>query len=214
MDPYFAMDGVSNSTLSYIKNYFTPNLFQMDKDIRDKAYAFGTLIDALITEPEKVNHFNRTVGRLDFNKQEFETALRMKDACLSDPFCAEILPLCEFQRVSVVEQFAIDHDGIEFSLKAKCKWDIFVEGFDLSGDIKSTSATTQQEFENAVNFFDYDRQRAWYMDLEHRSNDILIGISKVNYKVFKVPVKKGSNLYNSGRAKYQELAFKYWYLYS
>lgn len=83
----------------------------------------------------------------------------------------------------------------------------------MSADIKSTVCTTQKQFEECVKYFDYDRQRAWYMDIEGRCNDVLIGISKKNFKVFKVPVRKGSELYNSGRKKYEELAFKWWYLF-
>ena len=51
------------------------------------------------------------------------------------------------------------------------------------------------------------------MDLEGRSNDILIFISKKNYKIFKVPIKRDSELFRQGKAKYQELAFKWWYLF-
>ena len=51
------------------------------------------------------------------------------------------------------------------------------------------------------------------MDLENKSNFMFIGISKVNHKIFKVPVKRDGLIYNSGKAKYQELAFKYWYLF-
>jgi len=51
------------------------------------------------------------------------------------------------------------------------------------------------------------------MDLENRNNDILIFISKVNFKIFKVPVKRDSEIYREGKAKYQELAFKWWTLF-
>ena len=214
MDPYFGRREVSNSTLSTIKYYFQPPAFQMDPEVRDKAFAFGTLIDAMITEPEKVDYFKQTVGKLTFSLEDFDRAKRMKDAFYKDKFCSEIVSMCECQKVSIKHGFDINHEGIEFQLDVKCKWDLFVPGFDLSGDIKSTTAETQEQFMNALNHFDYDRQRAWYMDIENRSNDILIGISKVNFKIFKVPVKRDSELYRSGRAKYEELAFKYWALFS
>ncbi|HRH60722.1 MAG TPA: hypothetical protein PL045_09145, partial [Chitinophagaceae bacterium] len=100
------------------------------------------------------------------------------------------------------------------SLEAKCKWDLFREDIDLSGDIKSTACTSQKQVEEALRYFDYDRSRAWYMDLENRNNDILIFISKVNYKVFKVPIKRGDTIFKEGKEKYQRLAFRWWYLFS
>jgi hypothetical protein len=57
-------------------------------------------------------------------------------------------------------------------------------------------------------FCDYDRQRAWYMDIAGSDQDVLIWVSKVNYKVFKVPIRRGDELFNSGFKKYNELAFK------
>ena len=52
------------------------------------------------------------------------------------------------------------------------------------------------------------------MDIAGSNQDILIGISKVNNKVFKLPIKRGDDFYNSGKEKYLELAFKWWYLFS
>ncbi len=69
----------------------------------------------------------------------------------------------------------------------------------VNGDIKSTAAETQRQFEEAVRYFDYDRQRARYMDIAGSDRDVLIGISKKNFKVFKVPIARNSNLYNTGR---------------
>ena len=50
------------------------------------------------------------------------------------------------------------------------------------GDIKSTSATTQEQFESAVRQFDYDRQRFFYMNIAGSEKDVLIGISKEHQK--------------------------------
>jgi len=72
---------------------------------------------------------------------------------------------------------------------------------------------TQKQVEEAVRFFDYDSSRAYYLDIENRSNDMLIFISKVNYKVFLVPVKRGGQIYNEGKAKYSEMAFRWWTLF-
>ncbi len=181
----------------------------------EKAYAFGSLIDAMITEPERVDHFNLRLldNPYQFTREDFERSAEMKKAFNRDPFCQQMVKQCSFQHVSVKRDFAINYEGFDFSLPVRCKWDLFCKDIDLGGDIKSTTATTQKQCEEAVRHFDYDRSRAWYMDIEGRSNDILIFISKVNFKIFKVPIKRGSELYNQGRAKYEDLAFRWHYLF-
>lgn len=211
MDPYYGRPEVSNSDLSWLKKYWQPEKLVYDLE---KAYRFGTLIDCMITEPEKVNYFNHTCADYSYSKEEFTRAEEMKKAFYKDPLCANMARQACCQKVSVKDAFEIQLPGFSFTLPVRCKWDLFIEAYDLSGDIKSTTATTQKQFEEAVRHFDYDRQRAWYMDIEGRSNDILIGISKENFKVFKVPIKRGSELYKSGKEKYTELAFRWWYLFA
>jgi hypothetical protein len=211
-DTYYQRPEVSNSDLSWLKKYWLPENIKCDLE---KAYANGSLIDAMITEPWRVDYFKRRLQYDDyqFSEEEFATATEMKKVFNKDPFCQQIVKQCSFQHVSIKPAFKITYEGFDFALPARCKWDLFCPSIDLGGDIKSTTATTQKQAEEAVRYFEYDRSRAWYMDLESRSNDILIFISKVNYKIFKVPVKRDSELFKQGKAKYQELAFKYWYLF-
>lgn len=209
-EQYFIRPEVSNSDLSWLKSYWMPA--DQIADYTD-AYRFGNLIDAMITEPERVNFFLWTVDEVVYSKEEFERAERMKQSFYNDPLCRQLLRQAVMQKVSSRDEFPVEYNGFTFTLPVRCKWDLFCEAFDMSGDIKSTTATTQKQFEEAVSYFDYDRQRAWYMDIENRNNDIIIGISKVNYKVFKVPIKRGDSLYNSGKEKYQDLAFRWWYLF-
>jgi hypothetical protein len=209
---YRSFPAVSNSDLSWLQKFFMPEERFIDLE---KAYANGTLIDAMITEPEKVNYFKLTVDgeKYQYNSDEFEAAKQMKKAFYADAFCSAFVKQCKFQHISYKEKFDVTFDGFEFSLPAKCKWDLFRTDIDLSGDIKSTACTTQKQVEEALRYFEYDRSRAWYMDLENRNNDILIFISKVNFKIFKVPIKRGDSIYKEGKAKYQELSFKYWSLF-
>lgn len=216
-DPYYARPEVSNSDLSWMASLFESKEVRGDKEA---AYRFGTLLDCKITEPNKVNVYTRECNGWTYTPEEMELALEMKKAFYRDPFCAELAKHCSFQKITVVPRFEIALDGFKFSLPARCKWDLFVESFDMSGDIKSTVATTQKQFEEAVRFFEYDRQRAWYMDLETaitphrpRTKDVLIGISKKNLQVFKIFINRGDTWYRDGLASYQELAFKYWYLF-
>ncbi|MFA6058919.1 MAG: hypothetical protein WC756_12025 [Taibaiella sp.] len=204
---YRSFPAVSNSDLTSLQKYWEPEWLVIDKE---KAYKFGTLIDAIITEPHKVDYFRFQVEGVQYSKEDFEQAQEMCKVFYRDEFCNKMVAQCSFQKISYQEKFKIQYGRFEFTLPAKCKWDLFCENFDLSGDIKSTAATTQKQFEEACYHFDYYRSRAWYMDLENRTNDILIGISKKNNKVFKIPMKKGDKLYNLGREQYQDLAFRHW----
>lgn len=209
---YYNRPEVSNSDLSWLEKYWLPGDVIIDLD---KTYADGTLIDCMITEPHKVDYFKRRVVDYpyQFSTEDFERSQEMKKAFYRDPFCQQMVKQCVFQKISIRTDFKINYEGFEFSVDARAKWDLFCESFDLGGDIKSTACTTQKQCEEAVRYFNYDRSRAWYMDLENRSNDILIFISKVNYKIFKVPVKRDGQIYKDGKAKYQELAFRWYYLF-
>ncbi len=207
---YRSFPAVSNSDLTTLQKYWEPERIWIDKE---KAYRFGNLIDAIITEPEKVDYYALQVDGVQYTREEFEQANEMRKAFYKDAFCVSMQKQCSFQRISYQSQFKINRGGFEFALPAKCKWDLFCENIDLSGDIKSTAAATQKQFEDACHHFDYFRSRAWYMDLEGRSNDILIGISKKNNQIFKIPIKRGDKLYNLGKEQYQDLAFKYFTYY-
>lgn len=214
IDPYFLRPEISNSDLSKLKDLLYPSAEIGDKT---RAYAFGTLLDNLITEPNKVNLFNLTVENVDyrFSTEEFELAREMKKAYLKDSFCKKINENADFQSVEIRHDFKIDFNGFEFSLSAgvRCKWDLLVRSWKMGGDIKSTTAETQSQFEAACEHFDYFRSRAWYMDITGTDKDMLIGISKKNCKIFKIAINRGDKLYMKGKEQYQFLAFKYWSLF-
>ena len=63
-----------------------------------------------------------------------------------------------------------------------------------------------------VDFFDWDRSRAWYMDIAGSDRDFIYAISKKNGLVFKKHITRGDTVYTAGREKYEELAFQYWCL--
>lgn len=209
VDPYYSRSEVSNSELGWLDKYFQPQVFI---DLQN-AFRFGSLVDAMITEPAAVDYFKRTVAGLQISKDEFEKAIQIKNTFFADPFCKMLAAQCEMQKVSVKNDWVINYEGFEFKMDVRCKWDFFRADIDLCADLKTTASTTQKQFEQSILHYNYDRQAAFYMDIENKSNFIFIGISKVNQKIFKVPVKRGSELYNSGKAKYQESAFRYYYLF-
>ena len=68
-DTYYQRSEVSNSDLTALKNILHP--VPMSDEIRQRAFHFGTLVDALITEPERVNHYQRTVDDVVYSEEDF-----------------------------------------------------------------------------------------------------------------------------------------------
>lgn len=95
MDIYYSLPDVSNSDLSWLKQQLHP------RDMPDptNAYRFGSLIDAMITEPERVNYFNRTLDDIQFSVDEFRLAEDMKRAFWKDDFCRLIAEKADGQKV-------------------------------------------------------------------------------------------------------------------
>lgn len=209
MDPYYSRHEVSNSDLSSLFKY----LYGYDDTVPVEAYRFGNLIDYMITEPHRVDAYKLQAGDYSYSREEFRRAEQMRRSFLQDSFCREIIRGADTQKTMINPSFEIEFEGINFTLPVRCKWDIWRGDLGWGGDIKSTTAETQQQFEAACRHFDYDRQRAWYMDIAGSDQDILIGISKKNFKIFKLPIRRGDEFYQSGREKYGFLAFKWWVLF-
>jgi len=207
-DLYYNRKEVSNSDLSWLKKQLYPS-FMPDPT---EAYKFGNLLDAMLTESDRVDFLQRTCDTDHFTKEVFEQAMSMKRAFLRDPTAKQMIEGADTQKI-MSKRLNLNFQGIDFNLNARCKWDIWRDAINWGGDIKSTAATTQKGFEDAVRYFDYDRQRAWYMDIAGSKQDILIAISKVNFKVFKVYITRDSELYKSGQSKYNELAFRWWLMF-
>lgn len=211
-DPYYFRPEVSNSDLTQLAKYWMPDNLVYDIEA---AYRFGGFFDAMITESHKVNFFKRTFAGQVFNESEFKMAEKMKDSYWKDSFCSLLTKHSDMQKVSVRKDFPIQYGDIRFTLDVRLKWDLYAmkSPLKMTGDIKSTTAKTEKEFIAACHYFQYFRQRAWYMDIDEVDRDMLIGVSKVNYKVFKLPVVRGGEFHKIGQEQYQDLAFKWWYLF-
>lgn len=211
--PYYSRSEVSNSDLTQLKNLLHPRLQYGD---REEAFRFGSLVDALVTEPNRVNRYRFTVDDVQYSEDEFEHATQMLRALRSearrDAFLAKVLETADTQRCMFNKRQQFQYGGFSFSLDTRCKWDWFLTPYGFGGDLKTTFASTQKEFDEAVDFFDWDRSRAWYMDIARSDRDFIYGISKKNGCVFKKFITRGDEIYKRGREKYEELAFHYWCL--
>ena len=208
IDLYYSRPEASNSDLCSLREVLYGN---SKPGYKEKAYAFGNLIDHLITEADKVDLYQRTCQGITFSQDEINQALTMKRAYLKDPYCAQTHSMATFQKV-FVEEIELDYYGFKFKLWMRCKFDRWFEPMGFGDDIKSTACETEKQCREALYHFDYDQQRAVYMTLAKSSRDMLIFISKKNFKVFKVPITRDSEIFKSGMQKFTDIAFKYWML--
>lgn len=212
-DTYYSRSEVSNSDLTELKNILHPHLQYGDKET---AFRFGSLVDAIITEPSRVDYYQLTVDDEQYTDDEFHHAQEMQKAlrmeARKDAFLAKVLELADTQHFMVNKSQSFTYCDFPFALDTRCKWDWWMPFFGFGGDLKTTFAASQQQFDEAVDFFDWDRSRAWYMDIANSDKDFIYAISKKNCMVFKKFITRGDDVYNRGREKYEELAFQYWCL--
>lgn len=214
-DSYYLRTEVSNSDLTELKNYLYPRTQYGDKE---KAFKFGTLVDALITENERVHYSKRMVDDVTYSREDFELGLAMREAlrkeARKDEFLRAILSNSDTQKFMVNKSQRFLYGNFEYTLDTRCKWDWWLPDFGFGGDLKTTFAESQNQFNEAIDFFDWDRSRAWYMDIAGSQQDFIYAISKKNLKIFKAFIRRDDDTYKRGKEKYDELAFKWWMLFS
>lgn len=213
-DAYYSRPEVSNSDLTALKNLLHP--VPMPPGVREAAFRFGTLVDAVITEPARVNYYQLTVDGEQYTDDEFRHAREMyrslRMTARRDLFLAKVLAEAETQRFMVNPAQRFEYGGFPFTLDTRCKWDWWLSAYLFGGDLKTCTASTQKEFDDAVDYFDWDRSRAWYMDIAGSDKDFIYAISKKNCNVFRCMIRRNDAVYLRGRDKYLELAFQYWCL--
>lgn len=212
-DSYYNRPEVSNSDLTALKEQLHPRPQFGD---REATFRFGSLVDAILTESGRVDFYRHMVDDDVYSEDDFlharEMVRSLRTTALQDPLLAKVLDIAETQRFMVNHGQMFEYAGFPFSLDTRCKWDWWIPSWNAGGDLKTTFASTQKEFEDAIDFFDWDRSRAWYMDIAHSDKDFIYAISKRNCNVFRALINRGDNIYTRGRDKYEELAFNWWLL--
>ncbi|MCH5234507.1 MAG: hypothetical protein J1E16_04375 [Muribaculaceae bacterium] len=212
-DTYYQRSEVSNSDLTALKEVLYPRQQFGDKE---KAFRIGSIVDAMISEKQRVDFLNMTIDGQPIDPEEFlfcrELQRALRSEARRDPFLEMVLEKADTQCVMVNRDQRFNNGGFEFTLDTRCKWDWWLSAPRFGGDLKTINVETDAEFENAIDFFDWDRSRAWYMDIANSNQDFIYAISKKNFRVFKKYIKRGDEIYTRGREKYEDLAFKYWCL--
>ena len=114
-DTYYNRSEVSNSDLTELKNILHPRMQFGDKEA---AFRFGSLVDAIITEPARVDYYRLTVDDEQYTEDEFRHAQEMLKAlrmeARRDEFLFKVLGYAETQRFMVNTQQQFTYCG--FSL--------------------------------------------------------------------------------------------------
>jgi hypothetical protein len=207
MTEYRAHPFVANSDLSRLRMDTLPISQQYDLT---KAFRMGNLVDALITRHSACDFIQKTVDGVQYDDHEWYVGIQSKRAFFRDTFCAGL-------HKAAVGQHAIYSEGdrqgpVPYLQGRKCLYDLWLPSVNWGADIKSTMATTPRQFREQIEYLDYDRSRYWYMNTSGAKCDSIIGISKVNFKIFRVLIQEGDDLYIRGRDKAEEWAFKYYML--
>ena len=215
-DPYYLLPEISNSDLTALKQASEGSVFSGDKET---AYRNGTLIDAIITEPRRVDWIMKTCDGVEASDQEFAVAKGLKRAFYNDKMCSYLAKISEFQKVSKAT-VTIANENSSFDLAMRCKWDMFTEkgsnptmGIRFGCDIKSTISKTKEQFIACIDMFDWDRQIAVYCEIEKTDIMYIIGLSKINFKVFIIKVCRGDEIFNRGLRKFHDLATQHYILF-
>ena len=101
-DAYYQRSEVSNSDLTALKELLHPRPMFGD---REAAFRFGSIVDAIITEPSRVDFLRMTIDGEPVDEDEFLHAREMQRALRAearrDPFLAKVLELADTQRFMV-----------------------------------------------------------------------------------------------------------------
>lgn len=225
-DPYYSRPEVSNSDLTALKYKLFPQLNFVSEKAKLEAFRKGTLVDALITEPEAFNYYKKSVGDYTYTDDEIKWGMEMRKALVKysqgtkteQQFMAYVLKYAETQKWFVNPHQQFDVGFMQFELPTRCKFDWWMPGINASADLKTTSATTYKQFLDEVDFIGWSQSRSWYMDLVHSLNpawgnkDAICAISKKNFKVFFLKIERGDKIHQLGQKQYLDLAFKMWCL--
>ncbi len=202
---YFALPYASNSGLKDAHKMFTAS--DTGEWEPTYAYEFGSAFDALLTSPGIVD--TSMISAEDRRLLPSMRAALEADTLVYQP----LLMNASTQVVFVETEFMIELDGRPITFPAKCKYDYWIDKFNFGTDLKAVICKDQHAFEAACQHFKYFMQAAWYMDITKSDRFILIGISKRNFKIFIIQIRRDDARYKIGKAQYTACFGAWWKLY-
>ena len=188
--------GLSNSKMTKVQDWLDG---KMDRVMPEAAFRFGSMVDAMLTQPDELD--------LTATDQELLKTSKVRDAIVAHPLGKILLDHSEPQ-VILTNQVKIEYEGIEQMIEAKCMLDGLIAKMKIGKDDKTTAAKTQSQFLSSIDRFNYDRQAYWYMEIADLERFVFIGASKEYIgRVFIHIVRKGDPMWLRGKEKAAMLAY-------
>lgn len=208
---YFLIKALSNSDLTALARAY--NALPDNRAELEDIFNFGSLVDGMLSEPFKVDYFRGALLQYDGPRIVYEPAIfaqaeELAKVCKRDPVIAHILRQMVGQYI-FVRNLTFEYEADLYTIKSKCKFDAYGKLLAMSADYKTTACTSKKQFREAIDFFHWDRQGAFYMDLGKVNRHWIIGISKKTGEVFKHAIERGDATYSRGRDKYVKWAYRW-----
>ena len=198
-EDYFSIEGyLSNSYISKIKREDLGVVFgEFQKEALKRAFFFGSVFEEALNMSIDFDsvYIPKTYKGLDVTKEESFKMSKMIGSVFNDEFVKMIFSDSDRQVVYLNDRFEYRYKNVPMFCKMKGKLDYDIEAH-LVTDLKTTSSTSLRTFKDAIKRLGYGSQAVTYMDLSGASRFCFVGISKVNSKVFKYFIDKGSAEYN------------------
>ena len=186
-DSYYSHHYISNSDLKSLRKMLDPK-FEDPADLKE-IFEFGTLTHHLVLQPHLANHQHKDIG----------LATLMSQTVFKDDLCRQLFFMPDFRRE--YEFYRSDVYGVH----ARCKADGDSKMLSLCFEFKGLSVTTDKQFEEAIDRFDYDQAAAWYLDVSQRRRYLIAGVSKKSPdRIFKRIVDREHVYYKRGRVKVEK----------
>lgn len=186
-DEYFNRTELSNSGLTEIKKRLVGDYIKSS----DKAFAFGSCVDAILTQSNKAQQYA--------GEEWFSDAVRCAKGIRSNPIFNVIKNWAN--QVPVINTV----EGIECRALFD-KYDTLTGKF--GADYKTTDKPDLRQFIQSVHTFDYDRQVFHYMSVGELDSFILFPANKKTGHCYPFKIVRGDKTFNQGREKWLWLVEK------
>ena len=161
----------------------------------ERAFTFGSAVHEMFLENEIFD-----IEEFNLRKSEMRTIQEIHTKLWANEFFRELVTKGECEK-------PIFWQDDTTQLPCKGKVDILYQN--MLFDLKTTAATTDEDFRKSFKKYDYDRQAAYYIDGSGANSMTFIALSKFKpFNIFLVQVKKSDDIYLMGRRKYKFLLQK------
>lgn len=202
---------LSNSKLSKLKDQLSGD------DVPDYTNAIkrGRLLDALVTSPDTVNSYNRTVTTKrdgvvnNYTAEEMKLGYKKRDAFMADSVCKQLHETSNFQ-VDIINE-AVEFDT--YVIACRAIYDGMTRYGNMPWDLKSTNAGSQAAFNDVFHLWDWDRQAFFFMEVCGADRMLFVGVeNKKPFQVYKKMIMRGDAIWLDGREKTFDLVEKFIFL--